>query len=297
MKLAKLGILSCLLNISSAYLISRVAIVTGGTRGIGYGISNSLAKKGYNLLLTYNTNENKAKNSKIILEKKYNISVVLVNGDLSLKKTRDAIFNKYDDYYGTFYYELSAIISNAGQYIGITSDNCENIGASKPLLLGEGLKSDFDENKFNTLRYYQKLYGEAYIDLCERGLNRMNNKGSIIGISSPGCTQMYNPQQGYDGPGSGKTIMEYSMRLIALEAAKKNINCNVIVPGAVKTEAWDKLKKISGNDAYERVTKMQPLGPLIPDNIGEVVAFLCSKKGKYITGLSIPVDGGLHLKT
>ena len=50
---------------------------------------------------------------------------------------------------------------------------------------------------------------------------QMNDGGSLIGISSPGCTTIYNPQPGYDMPGSGKTIMEYVMRLMALNAGKK----------------------------------------------------------------------------
>tara|TARA_B000000437_G_C11690639_1_gene322607 strand:- start:3549 stop:4436 length:888 start_codon:yes stop_codon:yes gene_type:complete len=294
MKLIKLIILKSLFYISYCNIIEKVAIITGGTRGIGYGISNSLAKRGYNLLLTYNTNREIALISKKNLENRYNISVVLVGGDLSKKQTRDLIYDIYDNRYGGKY-ELSAIINNAGQYIGVTSDNCENLNREL-LILGDGLEANYNNDKFRRLRYYQKLYGDAYIDMCERGLHRMNNSGSLIGISSPGCNLLYNPQPGYALPGIGKTIMEYSMRLIALESGKKNINCNVLVPGAIKTEAWDNIKNKTGNSGYEMITRMQPMGEILPNDIGEIVGFLCSKEGKYITGLSIPVDSGLHLR-
>ena len=120
---------------------------------------------------------------------------------------------------------------------------------------------------------------------------------SEIGISSPGCTTIYNPQPGYDMPGSGKTIMEYAMRLIALNAGNKNVNCNVIVPGAIKTDAWNILNKITGKDVYQFISNKQSINEeMKPKQIGDVVVFLCSNEGRYITGISLPVDGGLHLK-
>ena len=71
-------------------------------------------------------------------------------------------------------------------------------------------------------------YGDAYVDLCERGLARMTDGGSLVGISSPGCTVAYKANLGYDMPGSGKCVMEYAMRLIALRCAGKGVNCNVV---------------------------------------------------------------------
>ena len=64
------------------------------------------------------------------------------------------------------------------------------------------------------------LYGDTYIDLCEaRRGSHTEEGGSLVGISSPGCTVQYNANLGYDMPGSGKCVMEYAMRLFALRCA------------------------------------------------------------------------------
>merc|ERR1711957_500589 len=120
------------------------------------------------------------------------------------------------------------------------------------------------------MHYYQRMYGDAYVDLCERGLDRITGTeaggsgGSLIGISSPGCTTQYNPNMGYDMPGAGKCIMEYTMRLFALRCAGKNINCNVVVPGVTNTDAWGKLAASRGMDKDEMVAgisgRISPMG-------------------------------------
>merc|ERR1740139_1578340 len=144
------------------------------------------------------------------------------------------------------------------------------------------------------MHYYQRMYGDAYVDLCERGLDRIvgtdadDPGGSLIGISSPGCTTQYNP------------IMEYTMRLFALRCAGKNINCNVVVPGVTNTDAWGKLAASRGMDKDEMVAgisgRISPMGSMSPKQLGDAVAFLCSPQGRIITGVSLPVDGGVHLK-
>jgi enoyl-[acyl-carrier-protein] reductase (NADH) len=150
------------------------------------------------------------------------------------------------------------------------------------------------------MKFYQALYGDAFIDLCERGIARMTQGGALIGISSPGCNLSYSANPGYSLPGSGKCIMEYSMRIIAKTAGPKDINCNVIVPGVTLSEAWDRVAETRGvktGDITDRLVEARvPMKrPIATRGIGDVAAFLCSDKGRYITGISLPVDGGLHL--
>ena len=85
------------------------------------------------------------------------------------------------------------------------------------------------------MHYYQRMYGDAFVDLCEQGLARFKDGGSLVGISSPGCTLQYKANLGYDMPGSGKCVMEYTMRLFAVRAATKNVNVNVVIPGVTVT--------------------------------------------------------------
>merc|ERR1711924_566259 len=124
--------------------------------------------------------------------------------------------------------------------------------------------------------YYQALYGDASIDLWERGLARMKEgpRGHLVGVSSPGCTLQYNPNLGYDMPGSGKCVMEYAMRLFAMRAAPGGINCNVVVPGVTETEAGGKLAEkrgMAGTDLIAGITqRLVPMARTVqPRELGD----------------------------
>jgi len=288
-------------KMSNAFALRRkVAIVTGGTRGIGKGIAEALAKKQYDLLLSYNSDYDSAIDTCKFLEKTYDCRVELFSGDISLKSTRKKLFKCYDLKYKNTH-NLGVVVHNAGQYIGITSGNSDGLSTpSKTFSFGDGSLIDNDEFDINVMRFYQKMYGEAYIDICERSISRMKKGGSLIGISSPGCTTQFNPSPGYDMPGSGKCIMEYAMRLFALRCAPLNINCNIVIPGFTKTEAWDRigaLRETTGDSIVEKMAeKYSPNGPMTPDEVGEGITLLCSPEGRYITGVSLPIDKGVHLK-
>ena len=124
--------------------------------------------------------------------------------------------------------------------------------------------------------------------------------GSLVGISSPGCTLHYKPNAGYDLPGSGKCVMEYAMRLFAVRCAGRGINCNVVVPGVTSTDAWGRLAATRGTTKEALVegisSRLSLMGSMSPRQLGDAVAFLCSPEGRLITGVSLPVDGGVHLK-
>lgn len=278
-----------------------VTIVTGGTRGIGFGIAQAMAAKGSDLLLTYNTNAAAARDAAMQLEHEFGCHVKCVGGDISLAHVRKAVFAHYDSVYANTH-TLKAMIHNAGQYVGITSANCKGLPPAS-LHFGDGsLLTSTGQTSFATMHYYQRMYGDAYIDLCEQAVIRMSFEegGSLVGISSPGCTLQYNPQLGYDMPGSGKCVMEYAMRLYALRCGPLNINSNVVIPGVTYTEAWDHLaeRRDSNGDqlATSLANKVAPMGKTSPSQVGEAVAFLCSPQGRMITGISLPADGGVHLK-
>lgn len=311
----------------------RLAIITGGTRGIGRGISEVLASSNeyQGLILTYNTNQEAAEAYRQSLLDEININkksedgnenetclkkVEVVGGDLTTIEARNKIFECVDEEFSDF--DLATVVHNAGQYVGITSDNIDGIApGTKKFGDGSLLKKEEDGSTVldtTFMDYYQKLYGTAFIDICERSVARMKKayekakekgekyRGSIVGISSPGCNANFKVTAGYDMPGSGKCIMEYSIRLFALETAKYGINCNVIIPGVTNSDAWGKLAAMRGMTKEAFFNKFMSMGK-VPMNevidatdIGDTVKFLAgSGGGRFMTGLSLRVDAGLHL--
>lgn len=95
--------------------------------------------------------------------------------------------------------------------------------------------------------------------------------------------------------------MEYTMRIYAANAAKYGVTCNVIIPGVVYTQAWERLSQHRGVDFLSLLSSTVPLGqaPMLPTDIGDVVNFLAqpSLGGRFITGQSLPVDAGLGVRT
>ena len=90
------------------------------------------------------------------------------------------------------------------------------------------------------------------------------------------------------------------MRLFAVRAAAKHVNVNVVIPGVTVTDAWGKLGAMRGQSKEEIVEgvsgRLAPMGAMQPKQVGDGVAFLCSPAGRAVTGVSLPVDNGVHLK-
>ncbi|CAN0299188.1 unnamed protein product, partial [Phaeothamnion confervicola] len=183
----------------------------------------------------YNVDSKAAEAAARELMSKYEIRCVTVGGDISLPETRDKYFKVIDE---EFEGRVNVMVHNAGQLLGITSENADELKA-KRLRFGDGslLSPGGGAVDFSTMRYYNRLYGEAFIDLAERSLARMTDgDGHIVGISGQGCNAAVQPLAGYDMPGSGKALMEYSMRLLAIAAGPRGINVNVVVPGIIPTD-------------------------------------------------------------
>ena len=280
-----------------------VAIITGGTRGIGSGIAQALAEDGFDLLLTYNSNKEAAEDFVATLKAKHGeLQCELVGGDLSKPETRDKIFSTYDEKYGPTR-TLGAAVHNAGQYVGVTSTNADGLGATSVSFGNNKILGEDGKPQFDHMHFYQALYGDAYIDICERSLARMTPEhgGSLIGISSPGCNLSYGANPGYSLPGSGKCIMEYSNRIIAMSAGAKNVNSNVIVPGVTLSDAWGKVAEKRGCKS-EDITNMivqkrvAMKRPIEVRGIGDVAAFLCSPKvRRCLVGVALSLSLSLSL--
>ncbi len=273
------------------------AIVTGGTRGIGFGISQKLAEDGYDLILGFNTNEDAASNAKAIIESTYKVKVYTVKGDVAQESTVERLFQSVED---NFNGKLTALVHNAGLYLGMTtapaSSEAQLAANSQRQLFGDGNLTSLAQYD-----YYQNVYPKCFIRCIEKAVNYMENgNGYIVATSSPGCNNNQTPKLAYIMPGQAKAVVEFLTRYYAKILASRQITVNVVIPGFTKTEAWNSVTAKSGGVDSEIMQERIKHTPMqrwcLPTEIGQLVSFLCSPKAAFITGVAIPIDGGLHLQ-
>ncbi|KAL9974482.1 hypothetical protein ACROYT_G011518 [Oculina patagonica] len=274
------------------------AIITGGIRGLGFDTAEELAKNGYtHLILTYYSNTERAEKSKKTLEENYGISVFLVKGDLVQPETVDAIFDCVEKNFGN---KLNALVCNAGVILGVTSkpedEAAKKAAASYQKTIGSG---GFDD--FAAFDYLQNLYPKCFIRMVEKSIKIMeDNKGYIVGVSAPGANITRTPNLPYAIPTLAKGSIELLVRCYAQALAPRGITVNAVVPGCIMSDTWHHLTASMGGLESEATKAMIQATPMKRFGEGRefanVVSFLCSPKASFITGVSLPVDGGLHLQ-
>ncbi|MGM0379985.1 MAG: 3-oxoacyl-[acyl-carrier-protein] reductase [Bacillota bacterium] len=243
--------------------MSKLAVITGGSRGIGKAIAKKLAKEDYNLVINYNSSEDRALEVKKDLEEKFNIEVQVIQCDVSDYKQVRKMYKKIKKSSDS----IDILINNAG----ITKDN----------LILRMKEKEFDQvidinlkGTFNCC----KIFGKH---MLKQRSGKIVNIASIVGI-------MGNPgQSNYAASKAGVIGLTKSL---AKEFSSRSINVNAVAPGFIKSDMTDKLDEKTINHYKENI----PLGDLgKPEDVAKVVNFLCSDQSDYITGQVINVDGGL----
>ena len=248
----------------------KIALVTGGSRGLGRDMALSLARKGINVILTYRGQEEGARQTVTEIQSVGPHAVALqldlkeLGGlDLFVEQVKQTLNKEFKTDHFDF------LINNAG------------MGATVPFeKVTEAL---FDE--FNNVHYKGVYF------LTQQLLPMMNEGGRIINISS-GTTRWSNP--GYSVYASMKGAIEVLTRYLAKELGAKGITANVVAPGPVETDFNNAFIR-SNPEAKSRLSGMSPLGRVgAADDIGGVVAFLCSEEARWINGQRIEVSGGIN---
>jgi 3-oxoacyl-[acyl-carrier protein] reductase len=245
-------------------LENKVALVTGGSRGIGRAIALEFASRGAAVVVNYNRSADAAD------EVVKNIlaaggKAAAHNADVSDFKQAEALVKFTIDTFG----DLSILVNNAG----ITRDQLIMMmpEADWDAVINANLKSTFNCSKAAVKHMMRKRTG------------RIINMASVAG-------QMGNPgQTNYSASKGGQIAFT---KALAREIASRNITVNAIAPGFVDTE----ILKAMNPETLEASLKMVPLGRLgTPEEIAFAAAFLASDGAAYITGQVLGVDGGMAM--
>ena len=259
----------------------KVALITGGTRGIGRQIAELLADSDCNLSLVYRRDRRAAEATEKELTRE-GVGVQLIQAGLADEDSIAEIIAQAKDRYG----RLDYLVSNAV------------FGVLKPV--GEFTARRFDAAMDVNARAYL-LLAQAAADLMappgsvddsrERPEGRLAARKRIVAISSLGS---HTPIPGYAAVGASKAAIESLTRYLAVELAPRGIGVNAVSGGLVDTDSLKAFREHS--DWIDQQVERTPLGRIAePADIARVVVWLLSDQAQWITGQTIVADGGLSL--
>ncbi|MBO8137400.1 MAG: 3-oxoacyl-[acyl-carrier-protein] reductase [Desulfotomaculum sp.] len=239
-----------------------VALVTGSSRGIGRAIAVALAKAGANVVVNYAGREDAARETADMIEE-IGRKALVIKADVSDPEQVKAMVDKTVKELG----RLDILVNNAG----ITRDN----------LLMRMKDEEWDTVVNTNLKGAFNCCRAAARPMLKARGGRIINVSSVVGLSG-------NPGQvNYSAAKAGLIGLT---RTLAGELGSRGITVNAVAPGFITTDMTEKLP----DDVKERLKERIPLGRLgTPEEIADVVTFLCSPSAGYITGQVIAVDGGM----
>ncbi|MBK7886734.1 MAG: SDR family oxidoreductase [Bacteroidetes bacterium] len=250
---------------------NKVALITGGSRGLGRDMAIQLARKGFDIIITYNSNLNEA--GKVVDEivamgkkaKALQLDVADAKGfDSFVKNLKSTLKDSFETEH------LHALINNAG------------IGTYTSI-------ADTTEEVFDTM---VNIHLKAPYFITQKLLPVISNGGSIVNVST-GLTRFSYPN--YAPYAIMKAAIESLSRYQAQELGSRKIRVNTIAPGAIATDFGGGAVR-DNKDLNASIASTTALGRVgLPDDIGSVVAFLCSDDAKWVNAQRIEVTGGVHI--
>jgi NAD(P)-dependent dehydrogenase (short-subunit alcohol dehydrogenase family) len=250
---------------------SKIALVTGGSRGLGRNMALSLAKKGLDVVLTYQSRQDQALEvvKEIGLMGRKAAALQLNAGETKgFSAFFDSLQTTLKSEFSTDHFDF--LINNAG------------IGINRPY--AETTEEDFD--------LLMNIHFKGVFFLTQAALPHLNDGGGIVNLSS-GLARFSNP--GYSAYGSMKGAVETLTRYQAKELGSRGIRVNVVAPGAIETDFGGGVVR-DNEQVNQHIASVTALGRVgLPDDIGGVVAFLCTDDAKWVNAQRIEVSGGVNL--
>lgn len=251
--------------------MKKIALVTGGSRGLGKDMAISLAKKGNDVIVTYANNKSDAEATVKEIEAAGSRGLALqldLKDPGSLDAFMTSLVKGLKENFSADKFDF--LVNNAG------------MGATVPF--EQVTEKLFDE--------FLNVHYKGVYFLTQKCIPFMNNGGRIINISS-GTTRFANP--GYSVYASMKGAIEVFTKYLAKELGPKGICANVVAPGPIETD-FNNAAIRSNPQLKGMLSAMTPLGRVgRADDIGGVIAFLCSEDARWINGQRIEVSGGINV--
>lgn len=253
-------------------LKSKIALITGASKGIGAGIAHTLASEGVKLYLTAR-NKKQLESLKVELQNKYSVEIQIIPLNLTESDSQEILYEKCKN--------INILINNAGD-------------------IPSGSLFDIDEESWRK-GWELKVFG--YINLC-RGfypIIKKNGGGVIINNIGNGG-EIYDPL--YIAGATGNSSLMSFTKALGSNSLEDNIRVIGVNPGPVETERIYKILKnrslkIFGDENHvQELLKRYPLGrPAHVREISDLIAFLISEKSGYTSGTVFTVDGGISSRS
>lgn len=250
---------------------NKIALVTGGSRGLGKDMALRLAEKGIDVIITYNSQAQDAQNVVTQIEQGAQKAAALQLNTGDIKS------------FGSFIGQLKATLGTKFNAGGIDFlINNAGIGGYSPV--GEVTEDFFDE--------LLNIHFKGVYFLTQQLLPLLNDGGGIVNISS-GLTRVSVPNSSVYAAMKG--AVEVFTRYLAKELGARQIRANVVAPGAIMTDFGG--AHLRNNEQLQQfISGVTALGrPGVAEDIGGVVAFLCTEDARWVNGQRIEASGGMQL--
>lgn len=249
----------------------KIVLVTGGSRGLGKDSALQLAKRGFDVIITYQSKKEAAdevvKEIEAIGQKGFALALDIAS-TAGFDQFTNEVKNLLDTQFDTA--KLDALVNNAGI----------------------GLNATIEDTTEEILDAMTNIHFKGPFFLTQKLLPLLNDGGSIVNTSSGLARFSF---QGYAAYGAMKAAVDSLSRYQALELGTRKIRVNSIAPGAIETDfGGGAVRDIAEyNQGIASQTALGRVG--LPDDIGTVVAFLCSDDSKWINAQRIEVAGGFRI--
>ena len=241
----------------------KVALITGGARGIGKKIAEKFARNGYNIVINYVSEKTDVNKLESDLSQNGKVEVLCIKCDVTDFNSCQEMVKEAVDQFG----KIDVLINNAG----ITKDN----------LLMRMKEEDFDKVINVNLKGTFNMTKNVISYMMKKRSGRIVNISSVVGVSGN------SGQANYAASKAG--IIGFT-KSVAKELASRNILANAVAPGFIETDMTDVLSESVKESIYSQIP-LKKMGK--PEEVANAVYFLGSDENTYITGQVLNVDGGM----